>query len=73
MILEYWFKYITIKISKNQAYLRNNVARQILIFAIVGWEQGYFIAAITAVFHVLTAYLFNEGANGVLYQTFKAI
>ena len=36
ILLNIGSKYITIKISKSQeAYLRNNVARQILIFAIV--------------------------------------
>ena len=59
-------KYITIKIRKSQeAYLRNNVARQILIFAIVwmGTKDVLIALAITAVFHVLTAYLFNEESN----------
>ena len=56
-------KYITIKISKSQeAYLRNNLARQMLIFAIawMGTKDILIALAITAVFHILTAYLFNE-------------
>ena len=63
ILLNIGSKYITIKISKSQeAYLRNNVARQILIFAIVwmGTKDILIALAITAVFHVLTAYLFNE-------------
>ena len=63
ILLNIGSKYITIKISKSQeAYLRNNVARQILIFAIVwmGTKDILIALAITAVFHILTAYLFNE-------------
>jgi len=63
ILLNIGSKYITIKISKSQeAYLRNNVARQILIFAIVwmGTKDILMALAITAIFHVLTAYLFNE-------------
>ena len=63
ILLNIGSKYITIKISKSQeAYLRNNVARQILIFAIVwmGTKDVLIALAITAIFHVLTAYLFNE-------------
>ena len=63
ILLNIGSKYITIKISKSQeAYLRNNVARQILIFAIawMGTKDILIALAITAVFHVLTAYLFNE-------------
>ena len=66
ILLNIGSKYITIKISKSQeAYLRNNVARQILIFAIVwmGTKDILIALAITAVFHVLTAYLFNEESN----------
>jgi len=66
ILLNIGSKYITIKISKSQeAYLRNNVARQILIFAIVwmGTKDVLIALAITAVFHVLTAYLFNEESN----------
>ena len=63
ILLNIGSKYITIKISKSQeAYLRNNVARQLLIFAIVwmGTKDVLMALAITAIFHVLTAYLFNE-------------
>jgi len=63
ILLNIGSKYITIKISKSQeAYLRNNLARQMLIFAIawMGTKDILMALAITAVFHVLTAYLFNE-------------
>ena len=63
ILLNIGSKYITIKISKSQeAYLRNNLARQILIFAIawMGTKDILIALAITAVFHILTAYLFNE-------------
>jgi len=63
ILLNIGSKYITIKISKSQeAYLRNNLARQMLIFAIawMGTKDIIMALAITAVFHVLTAYLFNE-------------
>tara|TARA_A100001011_G_scaffold300014_1_gene313209 strand:- start:1735 stop:2205 length:471 start_codon:yes stop_codon:yes gene_type:complete len=66
ILLNIGSKYITIKISKSQeAYLRNNVARQLLIFAIVwmGTKDILIALAITAVFHVLTAYLFNEDSK----------
>jgi hypothetical protein len=63
ILLNIGSKYITIKISKSQeAYLRNNLARQMLIFAIawMGTKDILIALVITAVFHVLTAYLFNE-------------
>ena len=66
ILLNIGSKYITIKISKSQeAYLRNNLARQLLIFAIawMGTKDILIALAITAVFHVLTAYLFNEESN----------
>jgi len=56
-------KYITIKLSKNQeAYLRNTVGRQMLIFAIswMGTKDIITALGLTAVFKVLTDYLFNE-------------
>tara|TARA_A100001388_G_C28551957_1_gene395310 strand:+ start:155 stop:628 length:474 start_codon:yes stop_codon:yes gene_type:complete len=66
ILLNIGSKYITIKISKSQeAYLRNNLARQLLIFAIawMGTKDILIALAITAVFHVLTAYLFNEESS----------
>ena len=56
-------KYVTIKLSKNQeAYLRNTVGRQMLIFAIswMGSRDILIALALTAIFTVLTDHLFNE-------------
>ena len=56
-------KYISIKLTKSQElYLKNNVAKQLLIFAIA-WmaTKDILIAlAITAIFHVLANHLLNE-------------
>ena len=59
-------KYITIKLSKSQeAYLRNTVARQLLIFSIIwmGTRDVLISIAMTAAFSVLTDHLFNEESN----------
>ena len=56
-------KYIVIKLSKSQeAYLRNTVARQLLIFSIIwmGTRDVIISIAMTAAFVVLTDHLFNE-------------
>ena len=56
-------KYITIELSKSQEeYLKNNVGRQILIFAIswMGSRDILTALALTAIFTVLTNHLFNE-------------
>ena len=56
-------KYITIELSKSQeAYLKNRVCRQILIFAIswMGSRDILIALALTAIFTVLTDHLFNE-------------
>jgi len=56
-------KYITIKLSKSQeAYLRNTIARQLLIFSIIwmGTRDVLISIAMTAAFIVLTDHLFNE-------------
>jgi len=63
IILNIGSKYITIKLSKSQEqYLRNSVARQLLIFAIVwtGSRDLVTSLAITAIFIVMTDHLFNE-------------
>ena len=56
-------KYISIKLSKTQeSYLKNSIARQILIFAIC-WMGTRDIATsfiLTTVFIVLTQHLFHE-------------
>ena len=59
-------KYITIKLSKSQEqYLRNTVARQLLIFSIIwmGTKDILISLAMTAVFVVMTDHLFNEHSN----------
>ena len=56
-------KYITIELIKSQeAYLKNSVGRQILIFAIswMGSRDILIALALTAIFTVLTDHLFNE-------------
>ena len=56
-------KYITVKFSKSQeAYLRNYIARELLIFSVVwmGTRDVYIALTMTAVFFVLTQHLFNE-------------
>ena len=59
-------KYITIELSKTQEeYLRNNVARQLLIFSIcwMGTRDIYLALGLTAIFTVLTQFLFNEKSS----------
>ena len=59
-------KYITIELSKSQEqYLRNSIARQMLIFAIswMGSRDIITALALTAIFNVLTEHLFNEKSN----------
>jgi hypothetical protein len=56
-------KYITIKLSKSQeAYLRNTIARQLLIFSIIwmGTRDVLISIAMTGAFVILTDHLFNE-------------
>ena len=56
-------KYVTIELSKSQeAYLKNSIGRQILIFAIswMGSRDILIALALTAIFTVLTDHLFNE-------------
>lgn len=59
-------KYITIKLSKSQElYLRNTIARQLLIFSIIwmGTRDVLLSLIMTAVFKVLTEHLFNEESS----------
>ena len=59
-------KYVTIELSKSQEqYLRNSIARQMLIFAIswMGSRDIINALALTAIFNVLTEHLFNEKSN----------
>ena len=56
-------KYITIKLSKSQEeYLRNSIARQMLIFSIVwmGTRDIVMAVLLTGSFIILTDHLFNE-------------
>ena len=68
-------KFITIKFSPSQeAYLKNTVGRQLLIFAIawIGTRDIYYSLGLTAIFVVLADYLFNESSKlCVLPQSFK--
>jgi len=63
ILLNIGSKYITIELSKSQEeYLKNNVGRQILIFAIswMGSRDILVALALTGIFTVLTSHLFNE-------------
>jgi len=63
LILNIGSKYITINLSDSQEdYLKNNVSRQILIFAIVfiATKDIYISITLTAAFLVLSDHLFNE-------------
>jgi hypothetical protein len=59
-------KYITIELSKTQEeYLKNHVARQILIFSIswMGTRDILMSLALTAIFIIMTEFLFNENSK----------
>lgn len=59
-------KYISIKLTKSQEqYLKNNVAKQMLIFAIAWMATKDILVAlaITAIFHVLANHLLNENSQ----------
>jgi hypothetical protein len=59
-------KYVTIELSKTQEqYLKNSIARQFLIFSIVwlGTKDVITSLGLTAVFIILTQYLFNENSS----------
>jgi hypothetical protein len=70
-------KYITVKFSKSQeAYLRNYVGREILIFAVcwMGTKDIYMSLMLTAAFFVLSQHLFNENsAYCVLPQKYREL
>ena len=56
-------KYVTIKLSKSQeAYFRNNIARELLIFAVcwMGTRDLTISLLLTAAFYVLSQHLFHE-------------
>ena len=77
LILNLGSKFITVKFSPSQeAYLRNSVGRQLLIFAIawIGTKDIYHSLAITAIFVILADYLFNEDSDWcVLSDNFKSL
>jgi hypothetical protein len=77
ILLNIGSKYITVKLSKSQeAYLRNYVIREIIIFAIVftATKDIYISLILTAVFFVLTQHLFNEESRiCILPQKFKKL
>jgi len=77
ILLNIGSKYITVKLSKSQeAYLRNYVLREILIFAIVftATKDVYISLILTAVFFVLTQHLFNEESRVcILPKKFKKL
>lgn len=59
-------KYITIELSENQQeLLRNSIIRQLFIFTIVWMGTRDIVAALilTAVFTILTQYLFHENSR----------
>ena len=70
-------KYITVKFSKSQeAYLRNYVGREILIFAVcwMGTKDIYMSLMLTAAFFVLSQHLFNENSSYcVLPQKYREL
>lgn len=59
-------KYVTVELSKSQEeYLKNNIGRQLLIFAIswMGSRDILIALALTAIFTILTEHLFNEESS----------
>ena len=63
IIMNIGSKYVTIELSKNQEqYLKNNIGRQFLIFAIswMGSRDILIALALTAIFTILADHLFNE-------------
>ena len=56
-------KYITVRLSESQeAFLRNNVAREVIIFAVcwMGTRDILLATILTTSFYILTQHLFNE-------------
>jgi len=63
ILLNICSKYITVKLSKSQeAYLRNYVVRELLIFSVcwMGTRDIYISIILTASFFILTQHIFNE-------------
>ena len=70
-------KFITVKLSKSQEdYIRNYVAREVLIFAAcwMGTRDIILSIILTASFFVLTEHLFNENSSYCMIKShFKAL
>lgn len=66
IILNIGAKFITIELSPTQeAFIRNNIGRQLLLFSIVwmGTKNIYVSLTLTAVFIILSDFLLNENSN----------
>jgi hypothetical protein len=66
LMLNIGSKYITINLSKTQEqYMRNSIGRQLLIFSIawMGTRDIYMSFILTAIFIILSDYLFNEDSK----------
>lgn len=66
LMLNIGSKYITVNLSKTQEeYLRNSIGRQLLIFSIawMGSRDIYMALSLTAIFIILSDYLFNEESS----------
>ena len=66
LVLNLGSKYIPIEFSPSQeAYLKNKIGRQLLIFAIafIGTKDIYISIFLTAAFVILADYLFNENSK----------
>ena len=63
ILLNVGAKFITIQFSKStEEYLKNTISKQILVFAMawMGTRDIYAALGLTAVFTILSDYLFNE-------------
>lgn len=66
IIMNIGSKYITVKLSPSQeAYFRNNVARELIIFVVcwMGTRDLIISVFLTASFYVLSQHLFNEESS----------
>jgi hypothetical protein len=66
LMLNIGSKYVVIELSPNQeAYFRNNIARQLLIFSIawMGTRDILISLYITAAFTILTQFILNENSS----------
>ena len=66
IVLNIGSKYISIELSKSQEdYVKNFIGRQLLLFSIawMGTRDIYISLILTAVFIILTQYLFNENSR----------